>query len=164
MQVSLSGYYAWRKRLTKPPCWKRKKLAELVRNCYFENRRRSGTRRIRAFLHKTGVGIGRFKVRRLMKEQGLKAIQPKSFQPQTTDSRGGVRAAPNLLAEVKSVECGFGNIIVGDITYIRLRNGRFCYLAVWQDKRTRKIISWNLSPMMTAELVVSAYKKRFVKG
>ena len=34
MDVSASGYYAWRKRLTKPPCLKRKRLVDLVRNYY----------------------------------------------------------------------------------------------------------------------------------
>jgi putative transposase len=142
---------------------KRKKLADLVRDCYFENRRRYGTRRISAFLRKAGVGIGRLKVRRLMKEQGLKAIQPRSFTPRTTDSRG-VKAAPNLLAAVKPEECAVGRIVVGDITYIRLRNGKFCYLAVWQDKVTRRIIGWSLSDCMTAELVVSALRKAIRKA
>lgn len=163
MRVSVSGYYAWRKRLTEPPCLKRKKLADLVKACYFENRRRYGTRRISAFLHKSGVEIGRLKVSRLMKEQGLKAIQPRRFTPRTTDSRG-VKAAPNLLAGIKPEECGAGKIIIGDITYIRLRNGKFCYLAIWQDKLTRRIIGWSLSLLMTQELVVSALQKAIVKG
>jgi hypothetical protein len=34
MQVSASGYYAWRKRLTNPPCLKRRRLADLVKNYY----------------------------------------------------------------------------------------------------------------------------------
>lgn len=75
-------------------------------------------------------------MRCLMKEQNLKAIQPKSFKPRTTDSRG-VKAAPNLLAEVQVKECAAGKIIIGDMTYLPLRGGRFCYLAVWQDKVTR---------------------------
>ena len=139
MRVSLSGYYAWRRRLSKPPSLKRKKLADLVRNCYWENRRRYGTRRIQKALHKAGVKVGRFRVRRLMKEQQLKAIQPKSYTPGTTDSKG-TKAAPNLLAEVKIGECRAGEIIVGDITYLRLRDGKFCYLAVWQDRLTRRIV------------------------
>jgi transposase InsO family protein len=136
----------------------------LVKACYFENRRRYGSRRIHAFLHKAGVGIGRLKVRRLMKQQGLKAIQPGSFTPGTTDS-GGVKAAPNLLAAIKPEEGAVGQIIVGDITYIRLRNGKFCYLAVFPDKVTRRIISRSLSREMKAELVVSALKRAlFVKS
>ena len=163
MQISVSGYYAWRKRLSKPPCVKRKKLAELVRDCYFENRRRYGTRRISKSLAKDGFNIGRAQVRRLMQEQHLKAIQPKSFKPRTTDSRG-VKAAPNLLAEVQVEECAAGKIIIGDITYLPLRGGRFCYLAVWQDKVTRGIIGWSLAETMTQELVISALKKAIQKG
>jgi transposase InsO family protein len=163
MRVSVSGYYAWRRRLSKPPSLKRKKLADLVSDCYWENRRRYGSRRIQKALQKAGVKVGRFQIRRLMREQGLKAIQPKSFSPRTTDSRN-VKAAPNLLAEVEISEYAPAKIIVGDITYLRLRNGRFCYLAVWQDKVTRRIIGWSLSREMTQELVISALQKAISKG
>lgn len=163
VRVSQSGYYSWQGRLRKPPSLKRKKLADLVRNCYWENRRRYGTRRIRAALEKTGVKVGRLQIRRLMREQNLKAIQPKSFKPKTTDSKG-TKASPNLLAEIKVQECAVGKIIVGDITYLPLRNGKWCYLAVWQDKVTRGIIGWSLSETMTAELVISALHKAIRKG
>ncbi len=163
MEVSASGYYAWRKRLSKPPCLKRKKLADLIRSCYFENRRRYGTRRIQQALGKNGVKIGRSKVRRLMKEENLLAIQSKAFKPRTTDSKG-VTVAPNLLADIKIEECAVGKIIIGDITYIRLRGGKFCYLAVWQDKVTRRIVGWSLGLEMTAELVISALEKAIGKG
>jgi len=163
MQVSASGYYAWRKRSTKPPCVQRKKLADLVRNCYFENRRRYGARRISKALGKSGVKIGRGKVRRLMTEEGLKATRSKAFKPKTIDSKG-VLPAPNLLAQIKSEECASAKIIIGDITHIRLRGGKFCYLAVWQDKVTRRIIGWSLAQEMTAELVISALQKAIGKG
>ncbi len=163
MEVSTSGYYAWRKRLTKPPCLKRRRLADLVKNCYFENRRRYGARRIAKALGKNGISIGRRKVRSVMKAENLKAIQAKAFKPKTTDSKG-TTAAPNLLAEINPQECDLGKIIIGDITYIRLRGGKFCYLAVWQDKVTRRIIGWSLAAEMTAELVISALKKAIQKG
>ena len=163
MEVSESGYYGWRKRREKPPSLKRKSLAELVRNCYFENRRRYGTRRIKKALATEGVKVGRFQIRRFLKEQNLKAIQPRSFKPRTTDSKG-VKAAPNLLAEVKAEDCAAAKIIIGDITYIPLRGGRFAYLAVWQDKVTRRIIGWSLSLEMTQELVISALHKAIQKG
>ena len=163
MRVSASGYYVWRKRLTKAPCSNRRKLADLVKNCYFENRRRYGARRIAKALGKTGVSIGRRKVRSLMREEGLKAIQPKAFKLQTTDSKE-TTAAPNLLAQTNTQECAMGKIIIGDITYIRLRGGKFCYLAVWQDRLSRRIIGWSLSREMTQELVVSALQKAIGKG
>jgi transposase InsO family protein len=98
-----------------------------------------------------------------MKEEGLKAIQSKAFKPTTTDSKG-VSPAPNLLAGIKSEQCAAGKIIIGDITYIRLRGGKFCYLAMWQDKLTRRIIGWSLAMEMTAELVISALQKAIGKG
>ena len=162
MEVSASGYYAWRERLTKPPCLRRQNLKQLVRNCYFENRRRYGARRIQKAIGKSGVGISRQKVRRLMTEEGLKAIQPKAFKPKTTNS-AGTKAAPHLLASIKAEEYAARKIIIGDITYIRLRGGKFCYLAVWQDKVTRRIIGWSLSAQMTAELVISALCKAVSK-
>jgi len=163
MQVSASGYYAWRKRLTKTPCPYRKRLKQLVRDCYFENRRRYGSRRISRSLAKNGTKLGRCKVRRLMKEENLKAIQSKAFKPKTTDSKG-VKPAPNLLGQIKLEECAAAKIIIGDITYIRLRGGKFCYLAMWQDKVTRRIIGWSLAMEMTAELVITALQKAVRKG
>lgn len=163
MEVSESGYYAWRKRLQVPPKLRRKTLAELVKNCYFENRRRYGVRRIKADLNKQGHKIGKFQVRKLMKEAGLKALGVKGFKPQTTDSKGTI-ASPNLLKEIKLEECAVTKIIIGDITYIPMQNGGWSYLAVWQDKITRRIIGWSLSDSMTAELVISALEKAILKG
>ncbi len=134
-----------------------------MRNCYFENRRRYGARRISKALAKNGTQLGRRKVRTLLSEENLKAIQPRAFKPKTTDSKGTL-AAPNLLAEINLSECAPAKIIIGDITYIRLRGGKFCYLAVWQDKVTRRIIGWSLAMEMTDELVISALKKAINKG
>ena len=156
--MSASGYYAWRKRLSDAPCLKRKRLADLVRNCFFENRRRYGARRISKSLAKTGENVGRSKVRALMSEENLKA-----FKPKTTDSKQ-TNAAPNLPAEIDIEEAAPAKIIIGDITYIRLRGGKFCYLAIWQDKVTRRIIGWSLEMEMTQELVISALLKAIRKG
>lgn len=123
-----------------------------------ENRRRYGARRISKAIGKSGVRIGRSKVRRLMSEEGLKAICSKAFKPKTTDSKG-TAAAPNLLTNIESTECAAAKVIKGFITYIRLRGGRFCYLAMWQDKVTRRIIGWSLAMEMTAELIISALRK-----
>jgi transposase InsO family protein len=57
-----------------------------------------------------------------------------------------------------------GEVIVGDITYLPMRDGRWCYLAMWQDKFTRRIVGWSLSETMTAELVITALRKAIQKG
>ncbi len=99
-----------------------------------------------------------------MREQQLKAIQPKSFVPRTTDSRHGGRISPNLLKEMGGEIVDKEQVIVGDITYLPLQNGRFCYLATFQDKYTRRIIGWAIMAQMTAELVVRALEMGLRRG
>ncbi len=152
MKVTRSGYYAYRKR---------KAAANLsgtasaqvreVRQCFYFHRRRYGSRRIARQLK-----LGRQRVRSIMKRENLRAVCPKSFKPRTTDSRHGGRISPNLLKDFGGETCGAGEVVVGDITYLPLRNGRWCYLAIFQDKLTRRIIGWAVSEQMTAELVVKA--------
>ncbi len=150
MQVTRSCYYAYLKSRAE-----REKVGESleagqVKECFTRHRRRYGSRRIAKELK-----LGRFLVRGLMREQGLKAIQPKSFVPRTTDSQHGLRISPNLLKEIGEVKQQ-GQMIVGDITYLPLQNGKFCYLATFQDKYSRRIIGWAIMAEMTAELVVKA--------
>ena len=60
------------------------------------------------------------------------------FVRNTTDSSGTKTASPNLLktAAKTGEQTTAGSVIIGDITYLPLRNGEWCYLAVWQDKLT----------------------------
>ena len=102
-------------------------------------------------------------MRRLMKAENLKAIAPKKFVPKTTDSKGTL-PAPNLLAEISLQECAAGKVIIGDITYLPLRSGKWCYLAMWRDKVTRRIIGWSLQDSMPAGLVISALQKAISLG
>lgn len=99
-----------------------------------------------------------------MREENLKAIQAQAFKPKTTDSKR-TRAAQNLLVQDLPPEVmSAGRIIIGDLTYIRLRGGKFCYLTVWQDKLTRRIIGWSLGSEMSAALVITALEKALRKG
>lgn len=151
MEVGRSGYYAYLNRKARPKSVQEVLQANQVKECFWFHRRRYGSRRIAA-----DVEIGRYLVRRLMREQDLKAIQPKSFVPKTTDSGHGGRISPNLLKENRVEIFEKGQMIVGDITYIPLSNGKFCYLATFQDKYTRRIVGWAIMAEMTAELVVRA--------
>lgn len=69
-----------------------------------------------------------------------------------------------MLKDLKWEEWAATKVIIGDITYIPLQDGNWCYLAIWQDKVTRRIIGWSLSHEMTAELVISALEKAIRKG
>ena len=139
-----------------------KACREKVRECFYEHRRRYGSRRIAAQLK-----IGRAAVRSAMRREGLEAIAPKRFVPKTTDSKHDQRISPNMLAAEANQPESCGEVIVGDITYLPLVGGGFCYLATFQDKYTRRIIGWAVSSRMTAQLVLDALgqglRRRLIK-
>lgn len=110
------------------------------------------------------LGLGRHRVRRIMREEGLQAIAPKRFVPRTTDSKHQARVSPNLLTGVLPEPLEAGLTVVGDITYLPLRGGGGCYLATFQDKVTRRVIGWDLGAEMTATLVVNALQRALRQG
>jgi len=93
-----------------------------------------------------------------MEENNLIAIQPRSFVPKTTNSRHRYAKSPNLLKDRK-MPVKMNEVWVGDITYIPLKGGKFCYLAVWMDLYSRRIIGWALLPHMRKELVIKAFNE-----
>ena len=60
-----------------------------------------------------------------MRREKLQAIGPRRFKPRTTDSDHDWRISPNLLKESANEPSTAGEVIVGDITYIRVRDGSF---------------------------------------
>jgi putative transposase len=54
-------------------------------------------RRLRAEVQAEGNTVGRWHIRRVLKAYGLRAQQPRSFVPRTTNSDPAVRAATNRL-------------------------------------------------------------------
>ena len=162
MKVSRTAYYAWLER-RKRPCGK-EAVRKAVKDVFYFHKRRYGSRRVSDELKEEGIKAGRFLVTRVMREEGLVAKYPKAFRPRTTDSRHNKQPSPNLLKEVKNTALAPGEAIVGDITYLPLTNGRFCYLAMFQDKVTKRIVGWSVSQRMTAELVIDALRMALRRG
>jgi len=153
MKVSVSACYAYRRGATFQKTARQKELDRRVRECFYFHRRRYGTRRIAVELK-----TGRSAVRAAMRREKLQAIGPRRFKPRTTDSNHDARVSPNLLKDSASQPTAAGEAIVGDITYIRLCDGSFCYLAVFQDKFTRRIVGWAIAARMTTQLVLDAFQ------
>ncbi len=156
MQVKRCNYYAYRRGET----YRTNPLTTRIKECFNLNARRYGSRRIAVALK-----IGRNTVRKVLKSEGLQAIQPKSFKPQTTDSKHGFGYNENLLKELQNEPNNKGEVFIGDITYLRLQSGSFCYLAMLQDKFTRRIVGWKVSERMTAQLVIDVFnqaRKRYL--
>ena len=163
MKVSRSAYYAWAARAAKPDD-KQATIRTAVKDKFYFHKRNYGAKRLSGELKDEGVKVGRFLVSRIMREEGLVAKYPKAFRPRTTDSRHDKQASPNLLKELENTVFGAGELMVGDITYLPLVGGRFCYLAMFQDKVTKRIVGWSLSLRMTAELVIEALRMALRRG
>jgi len=129
----------------------------LVRAVFWKHRRRYGARRIAAEMADLGEVCSPRRVAKLMKNQGLRALQPKSFVPKTTDSRHRLGYSPNLILD-KPEPSGANQLWVGDITYVPLRSGAFCYLAALLDRYSRDIAGWELAETMTDALTLAALR------
>jgi transposase InsO family protein len=153
LDVSRSAYYAWRRREPSRREQRDAELTPLVRALFWKHRRRYGARRIASELADLGQPCSPRHVANILKHQGLRAIQPKSFVPKTTDSHHRLGYSPNLLLDAPD-PTGVNQLWVGDITYIPLRGGAFCYLAMLMDRYSRYIVGWHLDDTLTDDLVL----------
>src|SRR5260370_28351495 len=94
--VSLSGYYAWKKRPMSEHQREDDQLAEHIQAVYQSCRQVYGSPRIHAELRDQGITSSRKRVARLMREQGLSACR-RHHRTITTKSEPGAPVAPNLL-------------------------------------------------------------------
>jgi len=134
-----------------------RELTPTVMNIFWKHKRRYGTRRIVDELADGGLAVSRKRIANIMKTQGLRAIQPKSFKPKTTESRHRLGYSPNLLLSDFTLK-GVNQLWVGDITYIPLGSRRFGYLAMLMDRFSRRLIGWHLDVTMTEDLVIRSLK------
>jgi transposase InsO family protein len=105
--------------------------------------------------------LGRKRVRRLMREMRL-LVRRKKPRPQTTDSNHSFPRYPNLVKDL--VVTHPNQVWVCDITYIKLGNGEFVYLAIVLDVFTRAFRGWALSSGLGAELTLAALHRALVQG
>ena len=155
LTVSRSAYYAW---LYGPPSQREQEVASLteaVRAIFWQHRRRYGARRIAKELADSGIVCSPRRVAKILKQEGLRAIQPRSFVPKTTASRHKLGFSPNLVLEA-SDPTRVDELWVGDITYLPLRRSGFCYLAALMDRFSRDIVGWSVAATMAEPLVLAA--------
>jgi putative transposase len=116
-----------------------------------------GSRQIAAYLRRDGIGVGRHRVRRLMRLMGLEAIYKR---PRTSQPHPAHPIYPYLL---KSLAIGRPNQVwCADITFVPVRHG-YLYLVAIMDWATRKVLSWRLSNTMHASFCVEALQEAIRK-
>jgi putative transposase len=150
LNVSRSGYYAWKSRRPSNRQRINEELLESIREVYRKSRKTYGSPRITDQLNDNGIRCGKNRVARIMKENGIQAYVRKRFR-RTTESRHSYPASPNLLMSDKKSE----RIWVSDITYIYTREG-WMYVSAVMDVRTRKVIGLSMKDRLSQELTKDA--------
>ena len=157
--VSSSGYFAWKER----PASLRQRddmvLLAHVRAAFAVSNSTYGSPRMVHELRDNGLAIGRRRVARLMRENGMKARQKRRFK-RTTDSLHAFPVAPNLLDQ-DFTATGPNQKWGADISYVWTREG-WLYLAVVIDLFARRVVGWATSDRLHKELALSALRRAIV--
>lgn len=132
------------------------RMGELIEEIFRRHRRRYGYRRIGQELNDHGILCAPSRLRRIMQQRGLRAIQPKNYLPKTSDGRAD-RPCPNLLAQ-EPAPTRTNQAWASDITFIPTASS-WLYLAVIIDLCSRRIVGWSLATHMRSELVVNALQQ-----
>jgi putative transposase len=151
--VSKSGFYEWRSRPESGTAKRRERLKLLIKKAFEDSDGTSGYRRITAQLARWGVPAGAELVRRLMRQLGLVACQPRPWRPATT-IQGAAGPIPDLVNRDFTAAAP-GEKMVGDITYIPTWQG-WLYLATVIDCASRKVIGWAMADNYKTPLITSA--------
>lgn len=153
LEVSSSGYYAWRGRPESRRSREDRELKAIIRSVFEESRQTYGSPRVLDELRDQGIRCGRKRVARLMKEDKLVPKKARRFR-RTTIAEPDHPKAPNVLGREFMVDTP-DTAWVGDITYLWTQEG-WLYLAVLLDLFSRRVVGWSVRPHLGQELAIAA--------
>jgi transposase InsO family protein len=155
LEVSRSGYYAWRRRPQSRATRRRVELTDRIREIHGRKHHDNyGAPRVHRELLAQGCACNRKTVEKLMGQAGIRARTCPRFRVTTTDSRHALPIAPNRLARQFQPNARHQAWTM-DITYIPTDEG-WLYLALVEDLYSRKIVGWAMSERIDSELVAAA--------
>lgn len=153
LEVSTSGYYAWRDREPSNRRREDEALTERIIKIHEGSRATYGSPRVHAELVAEGQRISRKRVARLMKAAGLAGVSRRKGIT-TTVRCPEACPAPDLVERDFEVP-GADRLWVADITYIPTWAG-FLYLAVVLDAWCRKVVGWAMATTLHTRIVLDA--------
>jgi putative transposase len=153
LKVSRSGFYAWTAR---PPSKRQladEVLTEQIRAFHTASRRTYGSPRIFVDLKDAGVHVGRKRVARLMRNEGLQGVHRRSWRHATKQDPAAV-PAPDLVNR-KFTATAPDQLWVADVTYVPTVEG-WLYLATVLDVFSRRVLGWSMDANRKTQLVCDA--------
>lgn len=153
LAVSAAGYYAWRTRPESTRSANTRTLLSAIRVIHQESRETYGSPSIWDALLKQGHCVGKHRVARLMRVEGIRAKTVKKWRA-TTQSDHRFPVAANTLNRQFTVTQP-NRVWAGDLTYVWTTEG-WLYLAVILDLYSRLVIGWAMGARLTVELAERA--------
>ena len=154
LNVTRSGYYAWRDRSRSRRQERRAELVKQIRQVHRDSRRTYGSPRITMELKEQGIDVCENTVAKYMREDDVFVKPQRRFVPRTTDSDHPHPIAPNRLdrdfaaaAPNRKWAC--------DLTYV-FTEGGWLYLSVVIDLFSRRVVGWSMSDDLKALGVAEA--------
>jgi putative transposase len=156
LSVSRSGFYAWKVRPTSPRALEDAELVVDIKAAHKAGRGNYGSPRVFRALRKRGKRVGKKRVERLMRQEGIAGKKRKKFCV-TTDSRHVDPIAPNIVQ--RHFDAPVPNAVwVTDVTYVWTHEG-WLYLAAILDLCSRRVVGWATSANNDTELALDALKR-----
>jgi putative transposase len=156
LEVSRSGFYAWRSRPESERSKHHRELVGEIRAIHADyNMKTYGSPRVHKELVARGKTCSENTVAELMRAHGLAARTRRKYRV-TTDSGHSLPLAENVLNREFEQDAP-DRVWLGDITYLWTREG-WLYLAAVLDVHSRKIVGWSMSHRMQASLVMDALR------
>lgn len=154
MEVTRSAYYRY---LHKPSfnIDQDIKLVVEIKALHKISKQSYGTRRMTKALLDQGYKIGRFKVRQLMRQNGISCKQRRKYTV-TTQSKHELPIANNVLNREFNVTKP-NEKWVSDITYLWTAEG-WLYVAAVLDLFSRRVVGWAMADTMKTDLVEDAFE------
>ena len=155
LKISCSGFYEWHKRSPSKRAERDGRLKAKIISLFDKSRKSYGSPRIQKCLQKDGEQVGKDKVAKLMKEEGLIAKKKKAFRPKTTINNPSSIKSPRIFKIEDNQVTGPNQVWVSDLTYFPTGSG-FSYLVTVMDLFNREIKGWDVSDSMDAVNTKSA--------
>ena len=154
LAVAPSTYYAARDRPPSARSVRDAELRERIRELHAANYGVYGQRKVWHGLRREGVEVGRDRVARLMRAEGLAgAVRTKGVR--TTVPAAEAVPLPDLV-ERDFRPAAPDRLWVADLTYVRLLRGGFAYTAFVTDAYARRLVGWRVTGSATAAHVLDA--------
>jgi putative transposase len=151
--VSPSGFYAWNSREPSTRAIEDARLKARIRFFHARSKGAYGVPNILEDLRDEGIRVGKKRVARLMKADGLRGVCRRKWVTTTTRDPGAQPSAD--LVQRQFAADAPNRLWVADITYVPTWAG-FLYLAVVLDAFSRRIVGWAMAEHLRTELVLSA--------